>query len=71
LYWSGASWVCINTQRPNAVVAEAIAAGDIPALRNYAQLRREVPYGSHERVDVLLSSEGRPPCYVEVKSCTL
>ena len=71
LYWSGASWVCVNTQRPNAVVAEALAAGKIPILQHYTQLRREVPYGSHERIDILLSTEGQPPCYVEVKSCTL
>ncbi|QQD73906.1 DNA/RNA nuclease SfsA [Acidithiobacillus ferrivorans] len=71
LYWSDASWVCVNTQRPNAVVAEALAAGKIPILQHYTQLRREVPYGSHERVDILLSAEGQPPCYVEVKSCTL
>ncbi len=56
LYWSGASWVCVNTQRPNAVVAEALAAGKISILQHYTQLRREVPYGSHERVDILLSA---------------
>ena len=71
LYWSGSSWVCINTQRPNHIVAEAIVNGQIPALQNYDELRREVPYGSHERVDILLQNPQRPPCYVEVKSCTL
>ncbi len=71
LYWSGASWVCINTQHPNRVVAEAIAAGQIPALQDYANLRREVAYGTHERVDIFLSDPHRSPCYVEVKSCTL
>ncbi len=71
LYWSGASWVCVNTQRPNAVVAEAITAGVIPALRHYPRLRREVAYGTRARVDILLSAADRPPCYLEVKSCTL
>ncbi|WP_414039584.1 DNA/RNA nuclease SfsA [Acidithiobacillus sp. M4-SHS-6] len=71
LYWSGRSWVCINTQHPNTIVAEAISSGQIPALQGYSELRREVPYGQHERVDILLQATGRAPCYVEVKSCTL
>ncbi|PKY11167.1 sugar fermentation stimulation protein SfsA [Acidithiobacillus marinus] len=71
LYWSGSSWVCVNTQHPNSIVAEAIACGQIAALQGYSELRREVPYGQHERVDILLQEPGRAPCYVEVKSCTL
>lgn len=71
LYWSGASWVCVNTQRPNAVVAEGISNGQIGALGGYGALRREVAYGERERVDILLTDPQRPPCYVEVKSCTM
>lgn len=71
LYWSGSSWVCINTQRPNAVVAEAIAMGNIPELSGYPLLRREVPYADHARVDIFLEGSDKPPAYVEVKSCTL
>jgi len=71
LYWSGASWVCVNTQRPNAVVAEGIGNGRIEALGGYGALRREVAYGERERVDILLTHPQRPPCYVEVKSCTM
>jgi len=71
LYHSGAGWVGINTQRPNAVTAEAIEAGAVPELQGYERLRREVKYGQNSRVDILLEAEGQPPCFVEVKNCTL
>ncbi len=63
--------VGINTGWPNALAAEAIAAGVIPDLTGYAEIKREVKYGKSSRIDLLLREEGRAPCYVEVKNVHL
>lgn len=63
-------WVGINTNVPNRLVYEAIAAGIIPELTGYDEIKREVKYGENSRIDVLLSKNSRR-CYVEVKNVTL
>jgi sugar fermentation stimulation protein A len=52
----------------NALAEEAVKAGVISELTGYDSLRREVKYGENSRIDLLLESEGRPACWVEVKN---
>ncbi|MDO9428892.1 MAG: DNA/RNA nuclease SfsA [Methylobacterium sp.] len=67
----GRQWVGIDTQRPNALVAEAFAAGALPQLAAYTSLKPEVRYAKASRVDFLAQGEGLVPCHVEVKNCHL
>lgn len=67
----GDAMVGINTQHPNRIVADAIEAGQVDELVGYDSLRREVKYGKNSRIDILLESEGKPKCYVEVKNTTM
>ncbi|MBL4870435.1 MAG: DNA/RNA nuclease SfsA [Robiginitomaculum sp.] len=62
--------VGIHTAIPNTIVDEALKANQIPELSGYETLRREVKYGQNSRIDFLLESKNKPPCYVEVKSIT-
>ncbi|CAM4223015.1 MULTISPECIES: DNA/RNA nuclease SfsA [Lelliottia] len=66
------AFICVNTQRANPLVKEAIDAGVIPELTGYSQIKGEVKYGEEgSRIDFMLQANDRPECYIEVKSVTL
>lgn len=64
-------WAGIDTNVPNRVVSEALNARRVPELSTYGSVRPEVRYGTNSRVDFLLTAEGLPDAYVEVKNVHL
>jgi len=67
---NGDTWIGVNTSLPNKVAAEGIQAGIVKELSGYSNLKPEAKVGK-SRIDILLSNEGKDPCYVEVKNVTL
>ncbi|MBE0454947.1 DNA/RNA nuclease SfsA [Roseovarius autotrophicus] len=63
--------VCVDTGLANRVLHEALVTRTIPELAEYDTIRPEQRYGEKSRVDFLLSGNGLPAAYVEVKSVTL
>jgi sugar fermentation stimulation protein A len=63
--------VGVSTAHPNGIVSDAIEASLVSELGGYATQRREVPYGKNSRIDILLESDARARCYVEVKNVNL
>lgn len=63
--------ILVNTQRPNALVAQAVIEQKIPELAGYTSLKREVRYGKNSRIDLFLIEPNRPDCYVEIKNVSL
>ena len=63
-------WAGIDTGVPNRVVAEALAARQVPDLAAAETIRPEVKYGQNSRVDFFLTGNG-PDTYVEVKNVHL
>ena len=65
------SWVGINTQYPNKLVAEALQNQIIPNLREYSEFKPEFNYEKGIRYDFLLTGLDKKPCIVEVKNVQL
>jgi sugar fermentation stimulation protein A len=65
------TFVGVNTSLPNGIAEEAILAGQIAELTGYEALKREVKYGQNSRIDLLLTSPNKSPCYVEIKNVHL
>lgn len=63
--------VGVDTGAANRILRPALEAGAVPGLDGYERVRAEVRYDETSRVDFLLSADGRPDAYVEVKSVTL
>ncbi|WP_290537458.1 DNA/RNA nuclease SfsA [Alcanivorax sp.] len=63
-------WAGVNTSRPNALVEEAIRAGEVAELGPGSGVQREVKYGD-SRFDLALGERSDPHAFVEVKNVTL
>lgn len=61
----------VDTSVPNRALRAALMAREVPELAQYPMVRPEVKYGENSRIDFLLTGEGLPDAYVEVKSVTL
>jgi sugar fermentation stimulation protein A len=67
----GLSLVGVNTGVPNRLVAAALRARTVPELAAYHEVATEVKMAGGSRLDIRLDGTDRPPCFVEVKNCTL
>ncbi|MEM6891744.1 MAG: DNA/RNA nuclease SfsA, partial [Pseudomonadota bacterium] len=61
----------IDTSVPNRVVKEALSGGQILELTEYKSVQPEVRYSKNSRIDFLLSQNGKPDAYLEVKNVHL
>ena len=62
-------WVGINTSNPNLLAYEAILYGEIPGLKGYTHVQREVKFGD-SRFDIFARND-HEKCFVEVKNVSL
>jgi sugar fermentation stimulation protein A len=65
----GGGWIGINTSIPNLLAFEAIKNQQIPGLKGYPSVRREVTYGN-SRIDIFAENENEQ-CFIEVKNVSM
>jgi len=65
------TYIGINTQVPNRLVKDSVAAGLVPELGPVAEVKAEVKTSDHTRLDLLVTGESDEKTYVEIKNCTL
>lgn len=63
-------WAGVDTQAPNKLVAEALAAGALPEFLGW-NVRAEVAYGTASRVDFLLTKPDGAQLWLEIKNVHL
>lgn len=61
----------VDTSVPNRALKLALEERRVAALAAYSNVRAEVKYGDNSRADFLLTEDGLPDAWVEVKSVTL
>lgn len=62
--------VGVNALVPNRLVYQALMTKQVPALKAYDAVHREVSIGNHSRIDLMLTRKTGERCYVEVKNST-
>ncbi len=63
-------WILVNTARPNAVIAQAIAAEQVAGLGGLRTVRREVTVEPGARLDLHAAGEAGK-AWIEIKNVTL
>ncbi len=65
------AFACVNTSLPNKIVYDAIVNGEIPEIKDFDTILREVKYGEeNSRIDILCEKGGEK-IFIEVKNVTL
>ena len=59
----------VNTQIPNRIVKEALESKELYFATDYENIKPEAKIGN-SKIDFLLTQEGFPDCYLEVKNCS-
>tara|TARA_B100000767_G_C19581851_1_gene457640 strand:- start:86 stop:832 length:747 start_codon:yes stop_codon:yes gene_type:complete len=69
---SAEHFICVNTQRANQLVEEALLTNKIKQLNQFNSLNREVKYGNeNSKIDFFVVDQNNANTYIEVKSVTL